>query len=51
MDESISNELLAFIEQSPSAFHTIHAITCQLGQAGFSYLPEGAHWEIRPGGS
>lgn len=51
MDESISNELLTFIEQCPSAFHTIHAITCQLGQAGFSYLPEGTHWEIRPGGS
>ena len=51
MDESISNELLAFIEQCPSAFHTIHAITCQLEQAGFSYLPEGAHWELRPGGS
>ena len=51
MDESISNELLAFIEQCPSVFHTIHAITCQLEQAGFSYLPEAAHWELRSGGS
>ncbi len=51
MDESIANELLAFIGQCPSAFHTVHTIAGQLEQAGFSYLPEGTHWEIQPGGS
>ena len=51
MDEYGSNELLAFIERCPSAFHTVHEIAGRLEQAGFTYLPEAAHWELCAGSS
>lgn len=36
-----SNELLEFIENSPSMFHSIETIKKYLKTAGFEYLPEG----------
>lgn len=51
MDEYGSNELLTFIGRCPSAFHTVHEIAGRLEQAGFTYLPEAAYWEVCAGGS
>lgn len=51
MDEYGVNELLTFIEHCPSAFHAVHEIAGRLEQAGFTYLPEAAHWEIQPDGN
>ncbi len=36
----ISNELIQFIESSPSMFHSIKTIRTYLDEAGFTYLPE-----------
>lgn len=35
-----ANELLTFIENSPSMFHSIETIKGMLDEAGFTYLPE-----------
>ena len=36
----ISNELIQFIESSPSMFHSIKTIRTYLEEDGFTYLPE-----------
>ncbi len=48
---ALARELLAFIEQSPSMFHTTASIRAQLDAHGFTYLPERAPWNIQAGGS
>ena len=48
---ALARELLAFIEQSPSMFHTTASIRAQLDAQGFTYLPERASWDIQVGGS
>lgn len=45
-----SNELLEFIENSPSMFHSIETIKKYLKTAGFEYLPEGKKWTLAKGG-
>lgn len=47
----VSKELLEFIEQSPSMFHSIKTIKSYLDDAGFTYLPEGKPWNIEKGGN
>ena len=42
--------LAAFIEESPSMFHTITAACRRLHVAGFRRLDEGDAWEVEPGG-
>ena len=42
-----ANELLTFIENSPSMFHSIETIKGMLDEAGFTYLPESARWDVR----
>ena len=49
-DLELCSELLDFINESPSMFHTAAAIRRRLEAAGFTYLPEGAAWDVRPGG-
>ena len=41
-----ANELLTFIENSPSMFHSIETIKGMLDEAGFTYLPESARWDV-----
>ena len=41
--------LVAFIEESPSAFHAVASIRARLDAAGFTYLPEAAAWRMAPG--
>lgn len=47
----LAEELLDFIRESPSMFHTAAAIRARLDAAGFTYLPEAAAWDVRPGGA
>ena len=44
-------ELLKFIKDSPSMFHTIETISKELKAAGFQYLPETRDWELKAGGA
>ncbi|EOS59476.1 hypothetical protein C815_02182 [Firmicutes bacterium M10-2] len=46
----ISNELIEFIESSPSMFHSIHTIKTYLEKNNFQYLPEGKKWDLVKGG-
>ena len=46
---TISKELLGFIEESPSMFHTVETIRKHLDAAGFRYLPETDRWNVEEG--
>lgn len=46
----ISKELLSFIDDSPSMFHSIRTIRTYLDQDGFTYLKEKDQWNISMGG-
>lgn len=52
-DEEITEAkgLLAFIAESPTAFHAAASVCKRLDSAGFTYLPEGDAWTMTPGGS
>lgn len=50
-EQSPAEELLTFVSESPTMFHAAAAIRARLEDAGFSYMPEGAAWDVRPGGS
>ncbi len=39
-----------FIEESPSAFHAVHALCCELETAGFTRLHEHEAYRLVPGG-
>lgn len=45
-----AEELISFIRESPSPFHTVAAVRAHLDAAGFTYLPESAAWDVKPGG-
>ena len=47
-DIEASNDLIDFIEACPSMFHTAATIMAELDEAGFTYLPENAAWDIEP---
>lgn len=47
--KEISQELLTFIQQSPSMFHSISSIRKYLDNANFKYLPENASWDLEKG--
>lgn len=51
MEQSISNELLQFIENSPTAFHAVKTMKDQLTAAGFTELQETKRWKLHRGGS
>lgn len=46
----VSNELIQFIEKSPSMFHSVRTIRTYLEENGFVYLPEASAWNIEKGG-
>lgn len=48
--ETPAEELLTFIQESPSPFHTVATVRGYLDAAGFTYLPESAAWDVKPGG-
>lgn len=51
MEHLISQELLDFIEKSPTAFHAVAQMKSQLLEAGFQELKENKRWEIQKGGN
>lgn len=48
-DKKITEELLQFIQDSPSMFHSVKAIQQYLDKAGFKYLPETESWKVKKG--
>ncbi|WP_077598203.1 M18 family aminopeptidase [Olsenella urininfantis] len=50
-DLRISGELLDFIGESPSMFHTAHNLSQRLEAAGFTRLRESEGWRLEPGRS
>ena len=46
----ISNELIEFIENSPSAFHVTDNFTKMFNNAGFTRLAEKDKWKLTSGG-
>lgn len=50
-DEEVAaaHELLAFVQECPSMFHTAAAIARRLDAAGFTRLNEGNAWTVAPG--
>lgn len=47
--QSINQELLDFLERSPSTFHAIANMEELLNEAGYVKLQEGEHWSLREG--
>ncbi len=47
--KEISQELLTFIQESPSMFHSISSIRKYLDDANFTYLPENTSWNLEKG--
>ena len=52
MEESmkLSNELLDFIQKSPSCYHAVENLAQTLCDTGFLELSEGAPWRLQRGG-
>ena len=50
-DVALAEELVSFIQKSPSMFPSAAAIRSYLDEAGFTYLPETGAWDVRAGGS
>ncbi len=50
MYENINEELLDFLEQSPTCFHVISNIRKTLKDAGYEELSEGQVWSLQEGG-
>ena len=51
MFRETSENLINFIEKSPSAFHVIDNMKSELKDAGFEELKENKRWNIKKGGS
>ncbi|MBQ1438831.1 MAG: M18 family aminopeptidase, partial [Solobacterium sp.] len=45
-----NQELLAFIQSSPTAFHAVKTVRELLEQNGYEPLPEGSAWKLNRGG-
>lgn len=43
-------DLLTFLNQSPSRFHAVDNLRCELDEAGYTRLNEGKSWSLQPGG-
>lgn len=50
-DIELTRDLIEFIDESPSCFHTTSAIAKRLDSAGFVKLTEDSVWDIAAGGS
>lgn len=50
MDKKISQQLLSFIQKSPSCFHAIQTIKERLENEGFEELKECESWHLHKGG-
>lgn len=50
MEKAISNQLLEFIEKSPTCFHAVDTLKNMLNAYGFKGLQESQLWNIKAGG-
>lgn len=50
MYKEISQEMLDFLQKSPTAFHAVESIKKELINDGYKELLEGSHWNIELGG-
>ena len=48
--KKITEELLRFIQKSPTAFHAVEQICARLDRQGFVRLEESDAWDLTPGG-
>lgn len=46
-----AEELISFLESSPTSFHAVEMIAGELKEAGFAALSEGERWQLKEGGS
>lgn len=46
-----AEELIAFLEASPTSFHAVANMARELEEAGFTALSEGDKWQLKEGGS
>ena len=51
MYRETAEELLQFIEKSPTSFHAVHTMEEMLKAAGYSKIAEATRWELRMGGN
>jgi len=49
VDNTLANDLLAYIDASPSPFHAVVETAKRLTSAGYQQLSEGDAWELTPG--
>lgn len=50
MYEKVSQEMLEFLQKSPTAFHAVENMKTELNNRGYQELLEGQPWQIKPGG-
>ncbi|MDF2594366.1 MAG: Aspartyl aminopeptidase [Clostridia bacterium] len=50
MSDQLTQELMDFIDNSPTMFHTIQTCKTALEESGFKYLNPAKHWHIESGG-
>ena len=50
MERAYDQELLEFIQNSPTVYHVIAGQKQRLLEAGYRQLLEGEAWDLRPGG-
>ena len=44
-----NQELLSFLDASPTPFHAVKSMRCLLDDAGFIFLDESSHWNLEAG--
>ena len=50
-DVEAAQDMIGFISECPSMFHTAATVRARLDAAGFTYLPEGEPWHAKRGGA
>lgn len=50
-DVSAARDMVEFVNECPSMFHTVAAVRRRLDAAEFTYLPEGKPWRVERGGA
>ena len=50
MYKEVSQQLMSFIQQSPTAFHAVDTMKKMLNEAGYQELSESQKWSMTKGG-
>ena len=46
----ISQDLIAYLDACPTAFHAVEETRNRLNDSGFTFINESDHWQLKPGG-